>query len=167
MLPITFTIFMGLFTVSIALVGSFRVTINGIIPIQRADYNTFILQIKTKFASFYSDFETELKTNFHCIANEWDRASYLSSILTTIVSVIIVNIVYLLTFYFVCSTLVDVYKISLDNIYSNLKYISFIGYAIWCLVICYGFYSILQVDRYEEIIKMSRYREFVKLKTKL
>lgn len=166
MLSLTFTLFILLCTGSIAMFGSFRVTINGIVPKQTNDYNACVNSLKTKFSN-YSELETILKDNFHCITNSWDRASYLSNVLNSIVFAIIINIIYLFTFYFVCSTLVDVYKVTTEDLFTNLKYIAYIGYFVWVSVIAYGFYTILQTDRYEEIIKMSRYREFVKIKSKL
>lgn len=167
MLQLTITIFLALLGFSLAIVALFRTTINGLFTTQKSDYETCKGKIQESLNVNFPELEKVLSDNFHRLSPTYDGVDYLTKQQLKIICSISLNIMGLLSFWYVCKIMGDFCNIKIEDAFQHLQYIAFIGIAILAVTVIFGLWTIHQVDSFDQIKKVSLYKELKKLKDKL
>ena len=167
MLQLTVTIYVALLALSGGVASLMMVTKNGYAPLQKTDTITCITQIANLLGvTLLPQLKSTLQENYHHIALIIDKADILSRKLHVVIIATAFNIIYLASYWYVCISLVNDFRLTIDLVFNHLIFIACIGIIIGGSTILFGFKSIYEVDNFEKFQKIALVEELKKLKSK-
>lgn len=161
---ITITVW-GLFiTFSFGMLPLLRITLNGIMPVQKSTSDICLKAIKEKLKDEYNELEKILSDHSHGISLLFDKYDFLTGKFYSIFTIILLNIFFFSSYWINYVSVSNNCSASTsEKIFLNPPYMPIGGVIIAIASIAYCLQAIYKVDNYDRLLKISRVRDLKKL----